>query len=145
MRLRVIQRSDRNRRPASHQTGVYWKNQTAASAPLRTFCADCSIVDMRCLIIIASFGYVMTDASVSAQPMRQPSWDEVKETAKACSLVVHRIDVPASPVGSGEWAYYIDRQSTSTQRTCFYKRLGIGEVEKTMREFDFAGARQSGS
>ena len=34
MRLRVIQRSDRNRRPASHQTGVYWKNQTAASAPI---------------------------------------------------------------------------------------------------------------
>jgi hypothetical protein len=34
VRLRVIQRSDRNRRPASHQTGVYWKNQTAASAPI---------------------------------------------------------------------------------------------------------------
>ena len=32
MRLRAIQQFDRNRWAASHQTGVYWKIQTAASA-----------------------------------------------------------------------------------------------------------------
>jgi hypothetical protein len=100
---------------------------------------------MRRLLIIASFGYMVTNVSVSAQPTQQPSWGEVQKTAKGCSLVVHRSDVPANLPNSPEWAYYFDPQSTPTQRACFYKRLNIGDVERIMREYDFTGAKRAGS
>lgn len=121
------------------------QSSPATDAPLQAFSTECNILKMRRMLLVALFGYVVTNVSTSAQPMPQPSWAEVKKAAKGCSLVVHRADFPASLPSSPGWAYYFDRHSTSTQRTCFYKRLNIGDVERIMREHDFIGAEKAGS
>lgn len=121
------------------------QSSPATDAPLQAFSTECSIFKMRRMLLVASFGYAVANVSASAQPMQQPSWDEVMKAAKGCSFVVHRADFPASLPSSPGWAYYFDQHSTSTQRTCFCKRLNIGDVERTMREYGFTGAEKAGS
>ncbi|EJL23652.1 hypothetical protein [Novosphingobium sp. AP12] len=99
---------------------------------------------MRRMLTSVLIGALVPSVVASAQPMRQPSWNDVKKTAEYCSLVIHRFSISTGLSNSPTWAYNIDPQSTPTQRSCFYQRMNIGEVEKVLREYDFTGQKESG-
>jgi hypothetical protein len=80
-----------------------------------------------------------SDAGVQRRSL-DGEWRKITEAGRACEVKVIRQRLPKGLAAlQAEPAYRLARRTPAERRQCFYRQLGMSDIEQSLREEQFRG------